>query len=42
MPHGGILPPDKLADMILSQYVYKRHGRFSEDAARNRCNINIG
>ncbi len=33
MPHGGTLPPDELADMILSQYVYKRHGRFSEEAA---------
>jgi hypothetical protein len=33
MPHGGALSPDELAEMVLSQYVYKRQGLYDEEAA---------
>lgn len=33
MPHGGTLSPDELAEMMLSQYIYKHHGRDDEEAA---------
>lgn len=33
MPYGGTLSPDELAEMMLSQYVYKHHGHNEEEAA---------
>jgi hypothetical protein len=33
MPHGGALSPDELAEMMLTQYVYKRHGHYNEKSA---------
>jgi|HigsolmetaGSP11D_1036233.scaffolds.fasta_scaffold52583_1 DNA repair protein RadC len=33
MPYGGTLPPDELAEMMLTQYVIRRQGHFSEEAA---------
>jgi len=33
MPYGGTLSPDELAEMMLTQYVIRRHGHFNEEAA---------
>jgi DNA repair protein RadC len=33
MPYGGTLSPDELAEMMLTQYVYRRHGHINEEAA---------
>ncbi|MEC0140931.1 hypothetical protein P4H94_29250 [Paenibacillus macerans] len=33
MPYGGTLSPYELAEMMLTQYVYKRRGHFDEEAA---------
>jgi len=33
MPYGGTLSSDELAEMMLTQYVFRRHGHFNEEAA---------
>ena len=33
MPYGGTLSPEELAEMMLTQFVFRRHGHFNEEAA---------